>query len=108
MKKSKNILITIVTLFVFAFVFSCSSNDNEKAGCDNFEQAATDASKAYSEALQLYYNSPTTANCAILKSETASFIAVYNDYMDCIPDAEKAEIQEYIAILQETVDEVCK
>ena len=109
MKKSKKILVTIATIFVLAFAVSCSGSDSndEKSGCEDFEQVVTEASTSYSSALQIYYNEPTKANCATLKTETTKFIGVYNDYMDCIPEVERGEILKYIDVLQELIDETC-
>lgn len=108
MKKFKNTLLVITALFMLAFTFSCSSSDDEKAGCDNFETAITEATDTYSSAIHAYYANQTPENCAKLKSETTNFIAVYNDYLDCIPESEQDNIQEQIRILQETVNEYCK
>lgn len=98
-----------VALMAF-FALGCGSDDSGINNCSNnaWTEIFANEAAAYSNALIAFQNNPSEANCSNVKSTAVDYLEALRDALDCVPTANRAELNDIIDEAQAEVnDEDC-
>jgi len=70
----------------------------------NWAQQYSDELQAWTNAASTYNENPTTANCGKYKSAAKSYLDALREVADCVPTANKADINKEINEAKANVD----
>ena len=89
------------------FAFGCGSDDSGINDWTNnaWAQIFTDEATAYGNALKAYQNNPSPENCASIKSAAIDYLEALRDALDCVPTADRAEVDQAINEAQAEVNQ---
>ncbi len=76
-------LLLLYSIVSVAFSFASCGNDGPGSGCNNFDQAWSDAVTSFSEIQSLYASNPTTENCETFRQGYIDYIDAIEDLLDC-------------------------
>ncbi|NQZ75890.1 MAG: hypothetical protein HRT61_07215 [Ekhidna sp.] len=108
--KTKNLLLLLVTLFIFS---GCGDDDDDATGgaanvnCANFTTELSDEIQALTTAGTTYSSDPSSENCnAYLSALDAYFAAVEPFIEQCGSDSDFAQFQSGIDAFRATRDQI--
>lgn len=102
-----NFSCSLCIAFMAFFAFGCGSDDSGINDCTNnaWAQIFTDEATAYGNALTAYQNNPTPENCGNIKSAAIEYLEALRDALDCVPTANRAEVDQAINEAQAEVNQ---
>lgn len=100
-----------IVIYVSLLAISMGSCDksnplNPEGACfgGNWSAQYADELEAWSTAAQEYSNNPTTANCNKYKAAAKDYLDALNDVYDCVPTANRKELDEAVKEAKADVD----
>jgi len=98
-----------LTCAVLLMCYGCSKNNllNPFGDCyaGNWVEGYSSELESYTDALSIYSENPTEENCASLKSAAKGYLDALGNVYDCVPTADRAEIDEAIEEAKAEVDQ---
>lgn len=107
-KKTKSQLFIISGLAAMLLTFGCAKDSllNPLGDCfgGNWAAQYADELQAYTNAINAYSEDQTPANCANFKTAAKNYLDALREVFDCVPTANKAEINQSINEAKAEVD----
>ena len=101
-----NLVIKCYMMLMIIVTMSCGSDDADIDNCANnaWVDIFSNEAQAYSNALLAYQDNPTAGNCNNVKSAAVNYLEALRDALDCVPTANRAEVNEAINEAQDEVN----
>ena len=109
-KKMTRILAIGVGAFLITFNTACSKDNplNPLGGCSgnaSWVERVSKEANDYSNAISAYNSNPTDENCSKAKAAAKNYLDSLRDVLQCVPTANRAEINKAINEAKAEVDE---
>lgn len=98
LKKINSMLYMLCFGAALLATYGCSKDEPEPDNCydGKWEEQIFDEAQAYSDAISLYSQEPTLANCTAYKSATIAYLDALEEIYDCVPVDSRVPYDESI------------